>query len=84
MTTALLRAEIQATQALTQKPFGVNLIVMHPDLDALIEVCGEEGVGCVVLAGGIPPRKAMRRVKELGRHTDSADASPGDRQETHP
>jgi enoyl-[acyl-carrier protein] reductase II len=66
MTTDLLRAEIQATQVLTKKPFGVNLIVMHPDLDALIEVCGEEGVGCVVLAGGIPPRKAMRRVKELG------------------
>ena len=66
MTTDLLRAEIQATQDLTKKPFGVNLIVMHPDLDALIEVCGEEGVGCVVLAGGIPPRKAMRRVKELG------------------
>ena len=66
MTTDLLRAEIQATQALTQQPFGVNLIVMHPDLDALIDVCGEEGVVCVVLAGGIPPRKAMRRVKELG------------------
>jgi enoyl-[acyl-carrier protein] reductase II len=66
MTTDLLRAEIHATRALTKKPFGVNLIVMHPDLDALIEVCGEEGVGCVVLAGGIPPRKAMRRVKQLG------------------
>lgn len=66
MTPDLLRTEIKATQALTEKPFGVNLIVMHPDLDALIEVCGEENVGCVVLAGGIPPRKAMRRVKELG------------------
>lgn len=66
MTTDLLRTEIRATQALTEKPFGVNLIVMHPDLDALIEVCGEENVGCVVLAGGIPPRKAMRRIKELG------------------
>ena len=43
MTTDLLRSEIQATKALTTKPFGVNLIVMHPDLDALIEVCGEEG-----------------------------------------
>lgn len=66
MTPDLLRAEIRATKALAEKPFGVNLIVMHPDLMDLIEVCGEEGVGCVVLAGGIPPRKAMRRVKELG------------------
>ena len=66
MTPDLLRAEIQATRAKTSKPFGVNLIVMHPDLADLIEVCGEESVGCVVLAGGIPPRTAMRRVKELG------------------
>lgn len=66
MTPDLLRTEIQATRALTAKPFGVNLIVMHPALADLIEVCGEEKVGCVVLAGGIPPRTAMRRVKELG------------------
>lgn len=66
MTTDLLRTEIRATRALTDKPFGVNLIVMHPDLMDLIEVCGEESVGCVVLAGGVPPRVATRRVKELG------------------
>jgi len=66
MTPDLLRAEIRATRERTSKPFGVNLIVMHPALAELIEVCGEEKVGCVVLAGGIPPRTAMRRVKELG------------------
>ncbi|MCB1834514.1 MAG: nitronate monooxygenase, partial [Geminicoccaceae bacterium] len=32
MTPDLLRAEIEATAALTKKPFGVNLIVMHPEL----------------------------------------------------
>lgn len=66
MTPDLLRAEIRATRALTDRPFGVNLIIMHPDLAALIEICGEERVGHVVLAGGIPPRTAMRRIKELG------------------
>lgn len=66
MTPDLLRAEIRATRERTSKPFGVNLIVMHPALAELIEVCGEEKVGCIVLAGGIPPRTAMRRVKELG------------------
>lgn len=66
MTPDLLRTEIRATRALTDKPFGVNLIVMHPALADLIEICGEENVGCIVLAGGIPPRTAMRRVKELG------------------
>ena len=61
-----LREEIAATRALTDRPFGVNLITMHPALDALIDVCGETGVGHVVLAGGVPTRAAMRRVRELG------------------
>ena len=32
----LLEKEIAATQALTSKPFGVNLITMHPQLDDLV------------------------------------------------
>src|SRR5213079_2422932 len=55
MTPELLDAEIAATQALATKPFGVNLITMHPALDELIGVCGQHGVGHVVLAGGLPP-----------------------------
>src|ERR1700759_546594 len=51
MTPALLDAEIAATKALPSKPFGVNLITMHPDLDALIDVCANHRVGHVVLAG---------------------------------
>ena len=39
MTPELLDAEITATKALTAKPFGVNLITMHPLLFDLIEVC---------------------------------------------
>ncbi|MDE2517369.1 MAG: nitronate monooxygenase [Rhodospirillales bacterium] len=66
MTPALLEAEIAATQALTARPFGVNLITMHPQLDALIDVTLAAGVGHVVLAGGIPPGGAVRRVKDGG------------------
>ncbi|WP_085881397.1 NAD(P)H-dependent flavin oxidoreductase [Oceanibacterium hippocampi] len=62
----LLGAEIAATAALTSKPFGVNLITMHPELDRLIDVCLEHRVGHIVLAGGIPPRKAIARVKNGG------------------
>jgi enoyl-[acyl-carrier protein] reductase II len=62
----LLAAEIAATQAMTQKPFGVNLITMHPQLDDLVRVCIEAGVGHVVLAGGIPPGTAVRAVKGGG------------------
>ncbi|HEX7389431.1 MAG TPA: nitronate monooxygenase [Acidiphilium sp.] len=66
MTPALLDAEIAATKAMTDKPFGVNLITMHPDLDDLIRVCIAHKVGHVVLAGGVPSGSAVRAVKDGG------------------
>ncbi len=66
MTPALLDAEIAATKALTQRPFGVNLITMHPDLLALIDVCAHHAVGHVVLAGGLPPAGSLDRIKGSG------------------
>src|SRR5690606_38562410 len=61
-----LDAEIAATKALTQRPFGVNLITMHPMRFGLIEVCGRHGVGHVVLAGGIPPKGSVEAIKAFG------------------
>ena len=61
-----LAAEIAATQALTERPFGVNLIIMHPRLERLIEVCGAQRVRYVVLAGGLPGRATIARVKDGG------------------
>ncbi len=66
MSPELLRAEIQATQSLTQKPFGVNLITLHPQLMELIDVCVEERVTHVVLAGGLPPAQAIKKLKDRG------------------
>jgi enoyl-[acyl-carrier protein] reductase II len=66
MTPELLDAEIKATQMLTTRPFGVNLITLHPMLMALIDVCAANKVSHVVLAGGIPPTEAMKKVKESG------------------
>jgi enoyl-[acyl-carrier protein] reductase II len=66
MSPALLDAEIAGTRALTGKPFGVNLITMHPELDALIRVCLDHKVGHIVLAGGIPSAPAIRRIKDGG------------------
>lgn len=66
MPPALLAAEIEATQTLTDKPFGVNLITMHPQLAELIEVCGRLQVGHVVLAGGLPQASSISRAKALG------------------
>jgi enoyl-[acyl-carrier protein] reductase II len=62
----LLAAEIDATRTLTDRPFGVNLIVMHPCLTELIEVCADRSVGHVVLAGGLPSRTAITEVKRSG------------------
>lgn len=66
MNPELLDAEIAATKALTTKPFGVNLITMHPQLFELIEVCGKHGVGHVVLAGGLPPAGSLDAIKGHG------------------
>ncbi|WP_429594095.1 NAD(P)H-dependent flavin oxidoreductase [Sphingomonas zeicaulis] len=66
MTPALLDAEIAATKALTDKPFGVNLITMHPDLMELIAVCAKHQLGHVVLAGGLPPAGSLDAIKASG------------------
>lgn len=68
MSPALLDEEIQATAQMTRRPFGVNLITMHPELDALIDICAKNHVRHVVLAGGLPPASAMTRVKAYGGH----------------
>ena len=61
-----LAEAIAGTQALTDKPFGVNLITMHPRLDQLVDVCLAAHVGHIVFAGGIPPGSAIKKAKEGG------------------
>ncbi len=62
----LLDAEIAATKAMTDKPFGVNLITMHPNLGELIAICAKHRVSHVVLAGGLPPPGSIDAIKESG------------------
>ena len=62
----LLKKEIVETKALTKNSFGVNLITMHPQLDTLMDVCIEEKVSHVILAGGIPSGQAVKRLKDVG------------------
>ncbi|OYX50042.1 MAG: 2-nitropropane dioxygenase [Sphingomonas sp. 32-66-10] len=66
MTPELLDAEIAATKALTDKPFGVNLITMHPMLFDLIAVCAKHQVTHIVLAGGLPPAGSLDAIKGNG------------------
>ncbi len=66
MTPALLDTEIAATKALTSKPFGVNLITMHPQIMDLIAICARHHVSHVVLAGGLPPKGSIEAIKDSG------------------
>ena len=66
MTPQLLDTEIAETKARTSRPFGVNLITMHPQLSELIDVCAAHGVSHVVLAGGLPPGGAIDKIKASG------------------
>src|SRR5687768_12578888 len=66
MSPELLDGEIAGTKERTDKPFGVNLITMHPQLSELIDVCAKHEVTHVVLAGGLPPGGAIERIKGNG------------------
>jgi len=66
MSPELLEKEIIATKALTSKPFGVNLIIMHPQLEQLVAVCLKQNVTHVVLAGGIPSGATIKTIKDGG------------------
>ncbi|MFL3876988.1 NAD(P)H-dependent flavin oxidoreductase [Wolbachia endosymbiont of Trichogramma kaykai] len=66
MSPELLKKEIIETQKLTHKPFGVNLITMHPNLSELIDICIETKVSHVVLAGGLPIKPNIAKIKNAG------------------
>ena len=66
MTPDLLDTEIAETKKRTTRPFGVNLITMHPMISELINVCAAHEVTHVVLAGGLPPSGAIDRIKGNG------------------
>jgi enoyl-[acyl-carrier protein] reductase II len=66
MSPELLDTEIAETAKRTDRPFGVNLITMHPQLSELIDVCAKHGVSHVVLAGGLPPGGAIERIRGGG------------------
>ncbi len=61
-----LGEEIDGVYERCDKPFGVNIIVMHPELDALVATCVERSVGHVVLAGGLPPKRTVETLKQAG------------------
>jgi len=60
-----LREEIVNCKKYTDKPFAVNLMLMMHNIDEIIDVVIEEGVGIVTTGAGTP-RKYMPKLKEAG------------------
>ncbi len=59
------REEIRKCKALTNKPFGVNIMLMNPHADDIVEVILEE-VPAVVTTGAGNPGVYVPRLKEKG------------------
>lgn len=60
-----LRAEISKCRTMTEKPFGVNIMLMSPFADEVAEVVAEEKIP-VVTTGAGNPSKYMERWLEAG------------------
>ena len=60
-----VREEIRKTKALTDKPFGVNVMLMNPEAEAIAHMLVEEGVK-VVTTGAGSPEKYFPMWKEAG------------------
>ena len=51
-----VREEVRKTKALTDKPFGVNIMLMNPEADAIAHMVIEEGVKVVTTGAGNPEK----------------------------
>lgn len=60
-----LREEIRICKSLTEKPFGVNIMLMNPEADRMAEIAAEEKVK-VVTTGAGNPGKYMELFKAAG------------------
>lgn len=60
-----VREQIREAKKLTDKPFGVNIMLMNPEADNIAKVIIEEGVK-VVTTGAGNPAKYMKEWKEAG------------------
>ncbi len=61
----VLAAEIEKVREMTDRPFGVNLMLMDPNIDAQVEVVLDAGVAMVTTGAG-NPAKYIDRLKARG------------------
>lgn len=65
MPTELLRQQVRHAKGLTSRPFGVNLMLLTPHIDELVDIVLEEGVHAVTTGAG-NPGKYMSAFKDHG------------------
>lgn len=56
MTPEILRREIEICKSKTDKPFAVNLMMLRPDIDEMVEIIVESGVKIVTIGAGSPSK----------------------------
>lgn len=54
MNAATLREQIRLAKTLTDQPFGVNLMLMNPEVDQMAHILIEEGVQVITTGAGNP------------------------------
>ncbi len=64
-----LENEIILTQKLTKNPIGVNLILMHPKIEQLIDICVQNKIQFIFFAGGVPKKNHINKFKVEGIKT---------------
>lgn len=65
MTLESLKENIDIAKSLTDKPFGVNLMLMHPQANEMAELIAREGIKIVTTGAG-NPKKYLAMWKEKG------------------
>ena len=65
MNAEMMRKEIETAKSLTDKPFGVNLMMMNPDVEEMAQIIAEEKPS-VVTTGAGNPGKYVKMWKEQG------------------
>ena len=66
MEPAKLDDEIKKTQALTRKPFAVNLITIAPHYKEHLRTAADNGVPFIIFAGSFPRHPEIKIAKESG------------------
>lgn len=70
-----LRKEVRLVKGKTEKPFGVNVPIVKPDAEALINVAIEEGVDVISTSAGNPMR-FTKKIQEAGLRVIHVSPSP--------